>query len=232
MLVIAICEDEKHILEKLYKKVAEYVKKKQLSAEIRTYLSGEDLLKEKTDIDVALLDLLLPGINGLDVAKQLLRKSRVVFITSYDEYALDAFDVNAVHYLIKPVTEERLCLALDRAVSSLEQVNHKALTLVKAGKTQIIRIQEILYCEVFNHQVCIHTAQGTYEYSGTLDTLEKELDERFFRCHRSFIVNMSHVVEREKGTAIVSNGDKILISRRKQAEFMNQLLKFLKKEVM
>lgn len=201
MFAIAICEDKKYILEETFV------------------------------FDIILLDMRLLGISGLEVAKRLSRKSRIIFITSYREYALDAFDVDAVHYLMKPITDERLYLALDRAINRLGQADDKALTLTKAGKTQIIPIRDILYCEVFNHRVCLHTVQDTYDYSGTLDLLEKELDERFFRCHRSFIINMSSVVGREKGMAIVSNGDKIFISRRKQSEFMQKLLKFLKSEV-
>ena len=231
MLTIAICEDEEYILEKLCKKTEKYIKKKHLNANVRTFLSGEELLKENIAFDIVLLDLKLPGMNGMEVAKQLTHNSRIIFITSYGEYALAAFDVNAVHYLLKPVTEERLSLALDRAFERLEQGNDNVFALVKAGKTQIIPIQDILYCEVFNHQVCIHTAQNTYNYSKTLDMLEKELDECFFRCHRSFLVNMSSVVGQEKGMVMLSNGDRILLSRRKQSEFMERLLKFLKKEV-
>lgn len=229
MYRIAVCEDEKYILEELHKKLEKYIKQKQMIATIKTFMSGEDLLKEKFTYDIILLDMVLPGINGLEVAKKLFQKSCIIFITFYEEYALDAFEVDAIHYLIKPVTEERLYLALDRAIGRLEQIDHKTLTLVKGGKTQILQIQDILYCEVFNHQIIIHTLQNTYNYSGTLDMLEKELDGRFFRCHRSFIINMDFVVGKEEGVAIISNGDKILISRRKQSEFMQKLLKIFKR---
>ena len=144
---------------------------------------------------------------------------------------MEAFDANAVHYLVKPVTEERLFSALDRAVNQTEQMDNQALTLIKSGKTQVIFIRDILYCEVFNHQVRIHTVHGTYDYFGTLDMLETKLDERFFRCHRSFVVNMSCVAGQEKGVAILTNGEKIFISRRKQTDFIQRLLNFLKNEV-
>lgn len=232
MYRIAICEDEKYILEELHKKVEKYIEQKQIIASVKTYMSGEELLKEKITYNIVLLDMKLPGISGIEVAKQIYRKSRIIFITFYEQYALDAFEVDAVHYLIKPVTEERLYLALDRAVDRLEQIDQKMLTLVKAGKTQIIPIHDILYCEVFNHQVIIHTMQNSYNYSGSLDMLENELDGSFFRCHRSFIINMRCIVGREEGMAIISNGDRILISRRKQAEFMQKLLKFLKREIL
>ena len=231
MFAIAICEDEKYILEELYENVKKYVKIKGLSANISTYTSGEDLLKESAAFDVILLDMKLPGINGVEVARQVSGKSRIIFITSYQEYAVEAFEVEAVHYLLKPVEEERLYLALDRAVRRSGQVDSQSLTLMKSGETHVLFIRVIFYCEVFNHRVIIHSLQGAYSYFGALDDLANRLDERFFRCHRSYIVNMSYVARQEKGTAILTNGEKILISRRKQSEFMQKLLHFLKNEV-
>lgn len=231
MFLIAICEDETYLLEELRKKAEAYLKTRHYPAEIRTFTSGEDLLKEQRTFDLILLDLVLPGINGLETAKRLSSKSRIIFITSYREYAVDAFEVEAVHYLLKPVTDERLYQAMDRALKQSKQADDRTLALIKSGSTHILPIRDILYCEVFDHRVCIHTAQGNYEYSGTLDMLEGKLDGRFFRCHRSYLINMSHVVGQEKGTALVSNGNRVLISRRKQAEFMQRLLHNLKNEV-
>lgn len=231
MIIVAICEDERYILEELRKKVEKYINRKSLDASIKTFMSGEELLKAKKKFDIILLDLMLPGIDGLEVARQISCRSRIIFVTSYREYAVEAFDANAVHYLVKPVTEERLFSALDRAVNQTEQMDNQALTLIKSGKTQVIFIRDILYCEVFNHQVRIHTVHGTYDYFGTLDMLETKLDERFFRCHRSFVVNMSCVAGQEKGVAILTNGEKIFISRRKQTDFIQRLLNFLKNEV-
>ena len=231
MIIVAICEDERYILEELRKKVEKYINRKSLDASIKTFTSGEELLKAKKKFDIILLDLMLPGIDGLEVARQISCRSRIIFVTSYREYAVEAFDANAVHYLVKPVTEERLFSALDRAVNQTEQMDNQALTLIKSGKTQVIFIRDILYCEVFNHQVRIHTVHGTYDYFGTLDMLETKLDERFFRCHRGFVVNMSCVDGQQKGVAILTNGERIFISRRKQTDFIQRLLNFLKNEV-
>ena len=231
MIIVAICEDERYILEELRRKVEKYINRKSLDASIKTFMSGEELLKAKKKFDIILLDLMLPGIDGLEVARQISCRSRIIFVTSYREYAVEAFDANAVHYLVKPVTEERLFSALDRAVNQTEQMDNQALTLIKSGKTQVIFIRDIFYCEVFNHQVRIHTVHGTYDYLGTLDMLDSLLDERFFRCHRSYVVNMNYVAGQEKGVAILTNGERIFISRRKQTDFIQRLLNFLKNEV-
>lgn len=231
MLSIAICEDETYLLEELRKKAEVYLKTRHYPARIHTFTTGEDLLKEQRPFDLILLDMVLPGMNGLETAKRLSSKNRIIFITSYREYAVDAFEVEAVHYLLKPVKEERLYQAMARALIRSGQADDRSLALIKSGKTQILPIRDILYCEVFDHRVCIHTAQDNYEYSGTLDMLEGKLDGRFFRCHRSYLINMGCVAGQEKGTALVSNGDRVLISRRKQAEFMQRLLDSLKNEV-
>lgn len=231
MFSIAICEDETYLLEELRKKTEAYLKTRHFPAEIHTFTSGEDLLKEQRPFDLILLDLVLPGMNGLEAAKRLSYSSRIIIITSYREYAVDAFEVEAVHYLLKPVTDVRLHQAMDRALERIGQADDRSLALTGSGKTQIIPLRDILYCEVFDHRVCIHTVQSSYEDSGTLDMLERKLDGRFFRCHRSYLINMNCVVGQEKGTAIVSNGDRVLISRRKQSEFMQRLLDYLKNEV-
>ncbi len=134
MMVVAICEDEGYILAELRKKVEKYMNSKSLPVSIKTFTSGEELLKEKKKFDIVLLDLMLPGIHGLEVARQISGRSRVIFITSYREHAVEAFDVNAVHYLVKPVTEERLFQALDRAVNQTEKVDIQALTIIKNEK--------------------------------------------------------------------------------------------------
>lgn len=110
---LAICEDDGYMLEKLEEMAECYVKSKGLHTGIRTFMSGEELMREQGAFDVLLLDLKLPGIDGVEVAKRFGGRSPVIFVTAYKKYVLDAFDVGAVHYLVKPVTKERLFLALD-----------------------------------------------------------------------------------------------------------------------
>lgn len=88
-----------------------------------------------------------------------------------------------------------------------------------------------MYYEVFGHRVLIHTAVGCYEYPGALDVLEEQLGGSFFRCHRSFLVNMAHIRSADRQTAVLDSGEKVLVSRRRQQEFRQRLLDFLEGEV-
>ena len=131
---LAICEDDGYMLEKLEEMAECYVKSKGLHTGIRTFMSGEELMREQGAFDVLLLDLKLPGIDGVEVAKRFGGRSPVIFVTAYKKYVLDAFDVGAVHYLVKPVTKERLFLALDRARERLYQTECRTLALIKNGE--------------------------------------------------------------------------------------------------
>ena len=228
---IAICEDDSFTLEKLEEMARCYIRSKGLHAAIRTFASGEELMQEPGEYDVVLLDLKLPGIDGVELAKKLGGRSRIIFVTAYKEYALDAFDVGAVHYLVKPVAKEQLFLALDRVRERLGQTERETLGILKNGVYERILLRDILYCEVFDHQLCVHTQNGCYEYFGTLDVLEEKLDGRFFRCHRSFLVNTEYVVRQEKGAAVLISGEKVPVSRRRQKEFRQSMLDFLKDEI-
>lgn len=228
---LAICEDDSFMLEKLEEMAQRYVRSRGLNTAIRTFASGEELMKEPGEFDVFLLDVKLPGMDGVELAKKLGRRSQVIYVTAYREYAVDAFDVGAVHYLVKPVAEEQLFCALDRARERLGERPRETLGILKNGAYEKVQLSDILYCEVFDHKLIIHTRNGCYEYSGTLDVLEGKLDGRFFRCHRSFLVNMDYVIRQEKGTAVLAGGEKVMVSRRRQQEFMQRLLAFFKDEV-
>lgn len=233
MLFFAICEDQTYFSDQLRDMLEGYLRKRNLKAQVMAFSSGEELLAFGSAPNVILMDIKLPGKNGIEIIENLKSRgaaSQVVFITSYREYVFRAFDLDAVHYLLKPITTETLYEAVDRAVRRGEYTGEKTILLTKAGRTFRIPVRDILYCEVFDHQIFVHTLTESFQTSGTLESFEKKLDSRFFRCHRSYLVNMDAVVEKAEGMAVVAGGGKVLISRRKQQEFANQLLKVCRKE--
>lgn len=228
MLIVAICEDEPYFLADLKNMAETYLRNRMLDAQILTFSSGEELLAWGGKPDILLMDIKLPGKDGMEVTEHLRNAgydSPVIFITSYREYVFSAFDLDAVHYLLKPVKAEQLHKAMDKAVKRLGGSGEKRVLLTKGDTTFRIRLRDILYCEVFDHQLFIHTKTENFQVSGTLDAFAKQLDSRFFRCHRSYLVNMDAVVEKREGAAIVAGGGEVLISRRKQQEFTKRLLK-------
>lgn len=231
-MTVAICEDEIQFATVLKDMVNQYLQQKNLYAAVLLYASGEDFLCAGITPDIILMDIKLPGKNGMDTMRRLRAagcSSQVIFITAYQEYVFQAFDLDAIHYLEKPLDPHKLFSALDKAWSRAVSDGGKAMMLTSRAAVSRVRIKDIVYCEVFNHQTVIHTMTDQYSYSGTLDSLEQELDNRFFRCHRSYLVNLDYIVTMEPGAAVLAEGSKIFISRRKQQAFTVRLLNSCRK---
>ena len=227
MITAAICEDETYFAAKLQRLAAGYFETRKLEADLVVFSSGETLLQSGRAWDLVLMDIKLPGRDGMDTAAQLKAQangSQIIFLTAYPQYVFHAFDLEAVHYLLKPVQPDRLYAALDRAVTRIWREDRQALLLSAQDSTIQVPVKEILYCEAMGHQITVHTFFKRCRFSGTLEDLHRRLDGDFFRCHKSYLVNLRAVTGREAGAVTVANGDKVLIARRKQRELTRRLL--------
>lgn len=253
MLTLAICEDESWFAADLKKKAESFLARERVDASIRIYTSGEELLEQYQSMDIVLMDVKLPGKSGMDIAGRLRafgERCQIIFITAWPEYVFQAFDMDAVHYLLKPVSSEKLDAALDKAIKRISSCDEKTYLLSNSGSMTRIFLRDILYCEVFDHRLFIHTRTKNekssipaglcackeaqmgikYETNETLDSMERKMDGRFFRCHRSYLVNMDYVTDKEEGYAIMAGGGRVLISRRRQQEFTKRLLQACRME--
>ena len=227
MLHIAICEDEPYMASKLEQLLAAYLDQRALEAQIQCYPHGEALWAARTTVDLLLMDIKLPGQEGTEVVtglRSLGLDCPVVFITAYPQYVFQAFDLDAVHYLLKPVEADRLFPALDKAFQRLLQAGCPALWLPQGAGGHKLLCKDILYGEALGHQVTIHTLEGIYPYPGTLDALQAALPAHFFRCHKSYLVNLHAVTGKEAGVAHVVGGGKVLLPRRRQRALGEKLL--------
>lgn len=233
MISFAVCEDEDYFASKLETLLRQYAKEKNTGISVRRFTNGEALMQSKKPFDIILMDIMLSGEDGVTVMRRLREAgngSQLLFITAYPEYALEAFSLDAVHYLIKPVEEANLFPALDRAVRRIASEKEKVFVLSRGNSLIRIRMKEILYCESLGHQIILHSLTGTLQFSGTLDAVQKQLDGRFFRCHRSYLVNMDYVTEADADTAFLKGGGKAMISRRRRQEFNHFLLESCRRE--
>lgn len=232
-MTIVICEDENHFATHLKDMICQYLQQNALHTMIFVYANGEDFLYSGITPDIILMDIKLPGKNGMDTMKKLREagyNSQVIFITAYLEYVFQAFDLDAVHYLEKPVNQEKLFCAMDKAWKRAIVDGGKTIFVTNRASVSKVRTKDIIYCEVFNHQTIIHTMTNQYNYPGTLACLAQELDDSFFHCHRSYLVNIDYVVDKQPGTATLTGGNKVLISRRKQQEFTMRLLESCRRD--
>lgn len=184
---------------------------------IDRFSSAEQFLfcyAEEGDYDILLLDIEMGTMDGVTMAKKLRKENdtvQIVFITGYSDYILEGYEVAALHYLMKPVKEEKLCAVLDRAAQKLAK-NEKVLNFEIGGEMIRVPIYQIRYADVFGNYVTIH-ASSDVTIKMTLSDLEKQLDERFYRAGRSCIVNLSQISRVTKAEIKLSDGTAIPLPR-------------------
>ncbi len=151
-------------------------------------------------VDIIFLDISMPKLDGLTFSKiinTMKNKPILVFITAFSEYAIEAFQVSAFDYILKPYSEERIADTLKRLenCTPTKCVNNK-LTLWKNDKLFVVCIKDICYCEANEHEVHVYTKEDQFIVASSISDFYKKLpQEQFFRCHRSFIVNIDQITE-------------------------------------
>ena len=217
-LKIAICDDCGEQAEYLAELVRAWAKKVRAATDIRTFPSAEAFLfsyAEEKDYDILLLDVEMPGMSGVELAREVRRENaavQMVFVTGYYEYFSDGFDVSALHYLIKPANADKLFPVLDRAVQNIGR-GQRSVLVETAEETVRIPLAEIMYAEAENVYVCVHTKEGAYRIRQSLAKFAGQLDDTFFRVHRSYIVGLGHIRRISRTEIILTDGARIPISR-------------------
>ncbi len=232
---IAVCDDDKATREHIISLIKEQIQ----DAEIVTFGSGEEMLKAQEDFDISFLDVEMKELSGMDVAKQIRQeqeekgsaRSIIIFVTGYEKYMNDAFDVLAFHYLLKPINEEKFRTVFERALkelSAIEERTKRYILVRNSGTQQRVYIKDIYYIESANKKVIIHTKAGVLESYGTMEELRQMTGSGFYRCHRCYLVNMEKIVSYNADTIQVANGDKLILAQKKYNDFIKQYMKYAK----
>lgn len=204
MFRIAICEDRLEEQTMVVDKAEVYFERENLRHSIQTYSSGDSILAEIEDgtavFDLILMDIHLGSTNGFETAvkiRELDPQVPIAFLTACRDYAVESYDVGAVAYLLKPLQEEKLFSLFSRLT---REEKPKSLSVKQRGRTRNLDYRDILYLESSGHRVTIHlTDQSKEIIYAKLDELETRLDdERFVRCHKSFLVNMDYVKDADR----------------------------------
>ena len=212
---IAICDDCQADTAYLSTLVKEWARDRIVI--IKSFPSAEAFMfnyAEEKDFDILLLDIEMGKMDGVTMAKAIRQDNesvQIVFITGYSDYIADGYDVAALHYLIKPIKKEQLWGVLDRAAERLKK-NEKELLLKTADETVVMPVREIRYLDVQQNYVTVH-GKTDVTVKRTLGEFERELDERFFRLGRSYIVNLNCVRRISKTEVTLTDGSAIPLPR-------------------
>lgn len=231
MWKIAVCDDEqsmcillKHYLDDFHKESGE-------DFDITEYHSAEDLLADN-DLQphIIFLDISMGNMNGMEAAKKIREfdtKVMIIFITTMVNYALEGYTVHAFSFLRKPVKYALFRAQMIDAMRALKSRSPESISLNINGQMQRIDLQELLYCEIYGHQINIILADRQISYYGTLNEIEDIVkDKYFFRCHRSYLVNLAQISMIGTDSVTLRGGHVIPVSKYKRKDLMIEFADF------
>lgn len=235
MIHIAICDDEKSMADKIEIMTTDFFRKKNAEISIVKYASGEDMLESSEKTDLLFLDIGMQGLDGIETARRLRQqgyKGFLIFITVLKEMVFQSFEVRPFDYFVKPVEAAQFERTMERLFLSMQDhvLPEKENILVQKGyESSIISFQDIVCCEVIDRKMYLYLVTGEIiDYYDRMEKLEKKLDERFFRCHRSYLINLNHLKSYRNNTAYMANGKEIPVSRLRSREFSNVILQYMR----
>ncbi len=231
---IAICDSDTEVAKEIARWIALY----QPEADVKMFFSAEEFIGCKEFFDIYFLDI--QGVSGLELAHHIReqqnlaggRKSIIIFVTGFSDHMAEAFDVQAFHYLVKPIQKEKFREILEKAMDEAEhkrQQEDRYVLLKLPHHNKKIRLRNVLYVESSNKKVMVHTTEGTYEVQGKMEDFEQAFGNAFYRCHRCYLVNFSYISSYGKNEIELINGDRILLAYKRYSSFVKSFLAYAKK---
>lgn len=222
MIRVMICDDEPNIRSLLREYLMRCSRNTELAFDIRECGSGGELTAQLKECrcDLLLLDIEMPGGNGMEAARAIRQRDAdvvIVFITNLVQYALEGYEVQAWHFLEKPITYEQFARVIQGAAYQIEQQKSDYLSIKNENGLNRIHVAEILYAETYRGHVLIHCRQEKLECFQTMAATEKMLEGRcFFRCHTAYLVNLARVEKLGTKELTLSGGMAIPVSKHRR----------------
>lgn len=212
---IAICDDEENWINALKELLNEYFFNKHIEYYTSTFVNGSELINTPEEYDIIFMDYQMDGLNGIETARQIKRQNNnctIIFVSSYPDIAIDAFEVDAYRFLIKPINKEKLFESLDAHRKKMERDDY--LVIKSRTETTSIKESEIIFCEANGKHSVIHTINGSINVLKNIKEIERQLsDEKFFRCHKAYIAAFAHIRTFDSNHIVFDNGTEAFISR-------------------
>lgn len=231
---IAICDDEICFVQELRALLTQWSAKNALSLTLYQYSNGDDLLTalQTTSIDLVFLDIIMPLLNGMDTARELRNAGitvPIIFLTSSREFALESYEVKAFNYLLKPVNNQKLFSVLNEFLKSFK-ASAETFTAHTADGFCKITLNDVDYLEAQNKQVLVCLSDGTILKIRELFSKCEGVftpEKGFFKCHRSYIINLSHVKQFTRTMITTGISSSVPISRNSYSAFKDAYFAYM-----
>ncbi len=229
---IAVCDDDadqRHL-------VASFIKESNIfdTYTLFEYISAEDLLSAiyaEPYFDVVFLDVEMNGMNGIEAGrkiKEINRNSLIIYVSSHSKYAIESFDNDPLHYILKPINKDKFFEVLRKAKHKSEILYNKISISQKEGVISLY-LKNIIYIEHHNRHLVYHCTDGRYEVVGKVKDIADKLEKHgFILINQGILINAEHVKQISKLDIIMDNGEKVMISVRKKTEVLIKYSRYLK----
>lgn len=233
MLWIAVCDDEVMECSRTATKIRGILDEMNVPCTIRQFYNGRELLQSPESFDIIFLDIIMGGMDGMRTAQLVREKAYdklLIFISASRDYVFDAYDVEAFHYLVKPVDEGKLKHVLKRALERQRQTPRDYIVVSRERQTRKLFLDSVRYFEIWGRQIEVHEEHEVFTWYEQIGALERQLKGKgFFRCHKSYLINLGHVEVYNRKEAILDNGERILIARRRYEQFCQEMVEYMRK---
>jgi DNA-binding LytR/AlgR family response regulator len=231
MFNIAICDDEPFFVAEISNLLDEILSKHNIMYKLHKFNSGDELItyfeKNMHDCDLLLLDVLISKDNGINIAAHLRKigyKANIIIVSRSEDYLLDSYRIEPISYILKPIDKDKLEEAIVRAY---KKTSTKKLVIQTPSSLNSISFEDILYIEIYNKTLTIHTINDQIELTMTLSSILKKLpSDQFIQCHRSYIVSFNAIQSIKRYEITLKDNSIIPVSKLYYKNVQDELLKW------
>ena len=230
---IAVIDDLKSERETLKSYLERMELEGKQSFSIKYYTCSEEVLADTdSKFDIMIFDIDMPGMNGMDAAREIRKRDNTVvimFVTNVAQYAINGYEVGAVDYVLKPLSYYDFVMKINRALHKASSNKDSSIVVDSLDGVCSLKISDIVYVEVMLHYVIYHTKSGEYRSRSSMKDVERELyTHNFRRCHKSYLVNLKYVKMIKTLEIEIESGTILPISRKWKNDFMQEYITYIK----
>ena len=232
MISVAMVEDHPETAKRLQAFVDRYAKEKKVDLRISHFSCSEDLFPTlSNNYGLILMDIQLTGMDGMSAAKKLREEgygTPLIFITSLAQYAVHGYDVDALDFIVKPVSYYQFAMKMDKAYRKISRNLNVNLTISVDRSLCVISSSDLYYVETAHHDLLFHTIKQTYRSRGSLSNIEMQLSKaHYLRINTCYFINMEYISSLNGSSITMANGDELFISRARRKDVLSTIAQFL-----